>query len=126
MASPSNHQREVETDEIPRKHRSGEHEPCKQEHQIAAMVQRLNEHSSTLSQHAVALTDGKIEFASIKKDLALIIQGQMELKQSIAAKPSDVWGKVLDAIIFWAVPIIGGAVLWLIKASGQIPVGVHP
>ncbi len=34
--------------------------------------------------------------------------------------------KAVEAVIFWAVPLLGGAGLWLIKASGQIPAGAHP
>lgn len=102
------------------------HPDCTQEHRIESIEQRVHDHGVALTQHAVALTDGKIEFASIKKDLAQIIQAQAELKLAIIARPSDIWSKCQDALIFWAVPILGGAVLWLIKASGQIPPGAHP
>ncbi len=54
--------------------------------------------------------------------LALLAQRASDTE---AAKPT-IGSKVLDAIIFWAVPIIGGSLLWLIKAAGQIPAGFHP
>jgi hypothetical protein len=104
---------------LPSEHR------CDQDARLDSMEERIHDHGVALTQHAVALTDGKIEFASIKKDLAQIIQNQMELKASIADR-SPIMGKVIDALIFWAVPICGGGLLWVIKMSGQIPTGVHP
>jgi len=101
------------------------HPDCTQAHRLDSMEERIHDHGVALTQHAIALTDGKIEFASIKKDLALILQNQVELKASIADR-SPIVGKIIDALIFWAVPIIGGGVLWAIKMSGQIPAGVHP
>jgi len=102
------------------------HPDCTQEHRLASMETRIAEHGQSLTQHAIALTDGKIEFASIKKDLATIIQSQAEMKLALANKPVPGIGeKIADAAIHWCVPVIIGAILFMIAKSGQIP-GVTP
>jgi hypothetical protein len=98
---------------------------CTQEHRLQAIEQRVSEHGHALTQHAIALTDGKIEFASIKKDLAQIIQAQAELKVALLTKPSSIGEKIADAAIHWCVPAVILGLLYVFAKSGQIP-GVHP
>jgi hypothetical protein len=101
------------------------HPDCTQEHRLVSIEQRVGEHGAALAQHAIALTDGKIEFASIKKDLAQIIQAQAELKVALLTKPSGIGDKIVDAAIHWGVPAVILALLYVFAKSGQIP-GVHP
>jgi hypothetical protein len=94
---------------------------CSQEHRLAALEHRMDDHSTRMREAENALHDGRVEFAEIKKDLAQIMAALVEMKAQIAAKPSDWQQKVVDALIFWAVPLVGGGVLWSIVRSGQVP-----
>jgi predicted nucleic acid-binding Zn-ribbon protein len=98
---------------------------CSQEHRLAALEHRMDDHSTRMREAENALHDGRVEFAEIKKDLAQIMAALVEMKAQIASKPSDWQQKVVDALIFWAVPMIGGGILWSIVRSGQVP-GVTP
>lgn len=97
---------------------------CDQEHRIGALETRAEDHHGRIRDAETALHNGRVEFAEIKKDLAAIQLALAELKVQIAARPSDWQQKVVDALIFWAVPLVCGGVLWSIVKSGQVP-GVH-
>lgn len=84
---------------------------CTNEQRIAKVEVRLDAHDTTL-------TDGKIEFASIKKDLAQIMVTQAEIKLALSNRTSDIWDKVLGAVVFWGVPAICGGLLWAVVKSG--------
>lgn len=117
--------KQVETDVItktPDDHR------CDQIHRLDKIERRLDKHDALLS-------DGKSEFTAVRADIKYLtiaveaMKNQLErviASQAEAQKPVPIGTKIQDAIIFWAVPIVGGALLWAIMASGQIPKGVHP
>ncbi len=98
---------------------------CDQEHRLTACENRSDDHSDRIRDAELALQNGRVEFAEIKKDLAAIQLALAELKVQLAAKPSDWQQKIVDALIFWAVPLVAGGILWSIVKSGQVP-GVHP
>lgn len=106
-------------------HRTPAPHDCPHEHRLASMEERIHDHGTALTQHAIALTDGKIEFASIKKDLAQILQNQITMQAKLDAKPSGLGDKITDSAIHWGVPAIIVALLWVFAKSGQIP-GVAP
>ena len=98
---------------------------CDQEHRLTALEKRADDQSNRLRDAETALHNGRVEFAEIRRDLAAIQLALAELKVQIAARPSDWPQKIVDALIFWAVPLVGGGILWSIFKSGQVP-GVHP
>lgn len=106
-------------------HPATPHPDCTQAHRLDSMEERIHDHGLALTQHAVALTDGKIEFASIKKDLAQILQNQITMQAKMDAKPSNIGEKIADAAIHWCVPAIILGLLYVFAKSGQIP-GVAP
>ena len=92
---------------------------CSQEHRIEKLEAKIESHESTL-------TDGKIEFASIKKDLAQILLSQSEIKL-VLSKPLQEptrLDKFWDAMVNWAAGAILVGGLWVLAKSGQIP-GIH-
>lgn len=91
---------------------------------VCTQDQRITKCESRLDAHDTTLTDGKIEFASIKKDLAQIMVTQAEIKLALSNKSTDIWEKVVGAIIFWGVPAICGGLLWAVVKSGAS--GIHP
>lgn len=82
--------------------------------------QRLDRLESRADAHDALLTDGKIEFASIKKDLAQIMVTQTEIKLALANRTRDVWEQVVGAVIFWGVPALCTAALWAVVKSGAV------
>ena len=82
--------------------------------------QRLDRLEIRADAHDVVLTDGKVEFASIKKDLAQIMATQAEIKLALANRTRDVWEQVVGAIIFWGVPALCTAAFWAIAKSGAV------
>ncbi len=98
---------------------------CDQAHRLLTIEAEQSKQNTRLDNAETALHSGRVEFAEIKKDLAAIQLALAELKVQIAAKPGDWQQKIVDALIFWAVPLVCGGVLWSIVKSGQVP-GVHP
>lgn len=124
------HYKQVDTDVIPNPH--PHHTPRPADHQCD-QLQRLDKIERRLDKHDVLLSDGRSEFTAISKDIQHILGAinrmQMQLEKVIATQAEikvPLSQKIQDAVIFWAVPIVGGALLWAIMASGQIPKGVHP
>ena len=71
----------------------------------------LADHEDRLDQVERSLNDGRVTFAEIRKDLAVVqatvtaINAKLDSRGSIGAK-------IVDALVFWAVPAVGtGAVL---------------
>ena len=132
MGNPSNQQRDIDTDLIrkaldrheSRQRPSGE---AHREHdsRIMRIEETQGEHQERLREHDTALNAGQVTFAEIRKDLAQIMLSLVELKVQLASKPANVWGKIGDAVVFWAVPLAMSGLLWAIVKSGQVP-GVHP
>jgi len=131
MGNPTNQQRDIDTDLIrkaldrheSRQRPSGE---AHREHdsRILRIEETQGEHQERLREHDTALNAGQVTFAEIRKDLAQIMLALAELKAQLAARPADLWTKVSDASVFWAVPLVLGSLLWAIVKSGQVP-GVH-
>ncbi len=121
----SGHYQQVETDVIIKSH-DKDHK-CDQLHRLDKIERRLERHEAMLS-------DGRNEFTAVRKDIQHLTEAinamRVQLEKVIATqaevKPTPISQKIQDAVIFWAVPIVGGALLWAIMASGQIPRGVHP
>jgi hypothetical protein len=121
----SGHYQQVETDVIIKNH-DKDHK-CDQLHRLDKIERRLERHEAMLS-------DGRNEFTAVRKDIQHLTEAinamRVQLEKVIATqaevKPTPISQKIQDAVIFWAVPIVGGALLWAIMASGQIPRGVHP
>lgn len=124
----SGHYKQVDTDVIPNPH----HTPrpadphCDQLHRLDKIERRLDKHDALLG-------DGRNEFTAIRKDIQHLLEAingmRVQLEKVIATQAESkvpLSQKIQDAVIFWAVPIVGGALLWAIMASGQIPKGVHP
>jgi hypothetical protein len=97
---------------------------CDQEQRLTSLEKAQDDQGSRIRDCEAALSDGRVQFAEVRKDLSQIMVSLVELKAQIAGT-SPVWEKIRDAAIFWAVPLIGGAILWAIVRSGQVP-GVHP
>jgi hypothetical protein len=105
-------------DNIPKPH------DCVQEDRLSALEKRADDHSDRIKLAEARLNDGRVEFAEIRKDLAALAVTLAEIKVALADRNGDLWAKVRDALIFWLVPIVGGAILFSIVKSGQVP-GVH-
>lgn len=96
-------------------HRSGEIDP--------AMLLAIREEVQAAVRPLITeLQSAQVERAAQATSLALLTQRAA----AADAQKATVGSKILDAVIFWAVPIVGGSALWLVKAAGQIPAGVHP
>ena len=132
MDNPRTQQRDIDTDLIrkaldlheSRQRPSGE---ARREHdsRLLRIEETQGEHDARLREHDVTLSKGQVTFEGIRKDLAQIVLSLAELKVQLAARPADIWGKIGDSIVFWAVPLAMSGVLWAIVKSGQVP-GVHP
>ena len=93
---------------------------CGQEREIRRLgkcVESLEEKVANQSNAATRL-DGAV------KSLAETCQRLERVVERLAVPPSINFGtKILDSIIHWGVPLIGGGVIWLIAASGQVANG---
>lgn len=89
---------------------------CSQEHRIAALEHRSDDHSGRIREAETALGDGRVQFAEIRKDLAQI---QVLLLEMRAGKQSFA-DKAIDAAIHWGVPAVIVAMIYAIAKSGQI------
>lgn len=87
--------------------------------------QRIDRLEARADVHDIALTDGKIEFASIKKDLASIQATLAKIEERLEKVGNGYGAMAINAAIFWIVPLIGGGILYSIFKSGGIP-GAHP
>ena len=91
-------------------------------HVDAAMLLAIREEITAAVQPLIAkLETAEAERSQQATALALLAQKAQAAESS---KPG-IGGKIIDALIFWAVPLAGACVLWLIKAAGQIPAGAH-
>ena len=86
--------------------------------------QRLEKLEKATDAHGIALTDGKIEFASIKKDLAAIQATLVKIEARLEKTGAGYLTVAANAAIFWIVPLVGGGILWAIFQAGKVP-GVH-
>lgn len=132
MGNPGHEQRDIDTDLIRKtldlhesRHRPSGEAQREHDSRILRIEETQEEHHEQLREHDAALHAGQVTFAEIRKDLAQIMLALAELKAQIAARPADIWSKVCDASVFWAVPLVLGSLLWAIVKSGQVP-GVHP
>lgn len=79
-----------------------------------------------IEDHARALSDGRVTFNQLTNQLGQVIDGLRRLEAQ-AAQSAELRGwhavaaELRGAVIFWAVPVVFGAVLWLIVAAGQVP-----
>lgn len=97
-----------------------EHE-CTQQHRLLALEQRASGHSDRIAKAEAQLIEGRIQFAAILKDLAQIQTTLVKMEAAMSEKDRGIGSKIMDAVIFWAVPVVCGSFLWVIVNSGQIP-----
>lgn len=89
-----------------------------------ALEKRIDGHSEKIERHDQRLSLGDVGFAEVRKDIhamtAAISALSTEVKLAIAANQVN-WGQeICKASIFWAVPLIGGGILWSIVHSGAV------
>lgn len=92
---------------------------------LHALERRTDDHSTRIRASETQLADGRVEFAEIRKDIQAATVAVVHLTNQVerALTQSPGYGqKVIEALIFWAVPILGSALIWLVVQSGQVQV----
>ena len=84
---------------------------------VAALERRIDDHSAKIEKHNDRLHQGDIV---IDRLTTAVDRLTTTVEVAInASKPN--WGqKVVEALIFWAVPVLGTAALWAIAKSGAV------
>ena len=96
-----------------------QHGDCTQERRITNM-------ESAQYEHAQALSDGRVTFAEIQRDLAQIQATLAEIKVQIAGKTPDWVITLRDAAINWITLAVLGGIFWSVVKSGAVAAGAHP
>ncbi len=90
---------------------------CSQEYRLSKLEERLEAHHERLGA-------GDVGFAEVRRDIAQVQATLARIEITLAEKQHNTLDQVKSAAIFWAVPLVGGGILYSIFKSGQIP-GVH-
>lgn len=78
-----------------------------------ALEKRIDEHSDRIEKHAERLHQGDIV-------IDRLVTSVDRLSETIESMKPNWQQKVGEAFVFWAVPLVGGGVLWAIFHSGAI------
>lgn len=111
---------------MPPRQSSGEYPPADR---LDAIERRADGLSERIAATERSLADGRVAFTELRGEIkaaVVAIDNLAKQVQQAMAERSGYGQKAVEAVIFWAVPLLGGAALWAIKTSGQIPAGVHP
>jgi len=96
-----------------------EQHKCDQAHRLTTLERRIDRVDD-------AIADGRVSFAEIRKDIQQATHAIAALAEQIRSQSEQrVQARIIDALIFWAVPLLGGAALWAVAKSSQIP-GIIP
>lgn len=106
-----------------------DHMPCDiHDSRIGALEKRADEHSASIKKAETALSDGRVQFAELRKDIQAVTAAVRDLTDQLrreqAAKPGRA-EKIEDAAIHWGVPIVCAAILWAVVRSGGVPGVTH-
>jgi uncharacterized coiled-coil protein SlyX len=99
--------------------------PC-DEHdtRICALEKRADEHSASIRKMNSDISEGRVLFAELKKDIFAVTKAindlTVEVKAVNASKPTNM-DKAVDAAIHWLVPALIVAALWVFSKAGIIP-----
>ena len=85
----------------------------------------LADHEERLDQVERSLNDGRVTFAEIRKDLA-VVQSTVTAINAKLDERGSIGAKIQDALIFWAVPAIGTGTLLAIGPGILAAVKGHP
>jgi len=101
-----------------------EHLPNECGHRVEALERRVDDHSDKIEKHEQRLSLGDVGFAEVRKDIhamtAAINQLASRVELAIAANQVNWAQETGKALVFWLVPLVGGAILWAIVHSGQV------
>lgn len=126
MGSPSNHQREIDTETIrraigkieDRQRPSGEWPatlPCR-DHDS-----RLIKLESKVEHHDARLHAGDMGFLDMRKDLQALAKAVNDAVEQMKTNAGVNWGhEILRALISWGVPVAILVIVWALVGSGAI------
>lgn len=83
---------------------------------------RITKIEAKQEEHADDLTEGRIKFAEIQRDLAQIQATLAEIKVQLAGKTADWLVSFRDAVINWVTLAALGGLFWAIVKSGAVAV----
>jgi hypothetical protein len=90
---------------------------CQMEHRLTKLEDRVESHQTRFGA-------GDVSFAEVRRDIAQVQATLVRIEATLAEKVQTTVDMFKSAAIFWAVPMVGGGILYSIFKSGQIP-GVH-